>query len=748
MAHGASGSSAHEEKERQKREKKKEKLQKKLHQIQAEEEQEARSEDTPRGKGGGIQRLKSIIPHNAKKSRRKKYRKLLEKLQAIQDERSEEEIQAVDEFTAILKEADLIDPHMDDYHTFLRFLKARKFDFEKTKIMWENMLNWRKEFGANDLDNFEFPELLEVKKYYPHGHHGVDREGRPVYIELVGRVETAKMLHTTTMERFLKYHVKEFDRTFRIKFPACSVAAKRHIDQTTTVMDVSGMGLKNFSKEAREFLSAVAKIDSDNYPETLCRMYVINAGAAFRAVWGFVKSLLDPKTASKIHVLGARYHEQLFEAIDPSQFPSILGGQCTCEGVEGGCLMSDKGPWQDSELLKVVKLHRQGTLSGDSAENILGGKRFRFRWQSGTYKLDGDYSTEAETDGASDIDDIGTPSLSFSRDFDTLTTPNNVEFSSRNKFQDLPSPMTVGEKVRSSSTSSHRKPPSSSSTPRGAPNSSSKALNFNNAFNTTTTTPHSHYGSSNTSSDDESREHSRELGMGSVNNGLMERGREKGRGRESETERSWRERERVREKERIASRESAASKAQPAGGGLGSRRSSAASAPKFPASAPKILTPPLQTAPYHHQYSSKEQAGLLNMLFSFFGVFASLPLFFTKIMIRPVSTSLLLAPPASTQSREATSASPTEPPIPDQIMQRVRDLEVQVERLSSGPVTPVRTTEPAEHEWPVPALERVQALESELAETKRTLRTIVDKQDELLDIINRLRSKKRISCFG
>lgn len=136
----------------------------------------------------------------------------------------------------------------------------------------------------------------------------MDKEGRPVYIERLGKVEPSKLMNVTTIDRFLRYHVQGFEKMFKEKFPACSIAAKRHIDKTTTIIDVHGVvnsmltttfqnSLNNilwkskfivtlyilqnwvsFSKVANDLVMRMQKIDGDNYPEVTkcCRILNLN----------------------------------------------------------------------------------------------------------------------------------------------------------------------------------------------------------------------------------------------------------------------------------------------------------------------------------------------------------------------------------------------------------------------------------------------------------------------------------------
>nr|GMC72334.1 phosphatidylinositol/phosphatidylcholine transfer protein SFH13 [Ipomoea batatas] len=220
---------------------------------------------------------------------------------SIEDARDAKEESAVYELRQRLGSQELLPVRLDDYHTLLRFLKSRDFNIDKTVHMWEDMLNWRKEYGADTiLEDFDFEELEEVLQYYPQGYHGVDKEGRPIYIERLGQAHPNKLMKITTIERYLKHHVQDFERVIHEKFPACSIASKRRICSTTAILDVQGLGMKNFTMTAASLLSAMAKIDSSNYPETLNQLFIVNAGPGFRRVlWPAAQKFLDAKTIAK-----------------------------------------------------------------------------------------------------------------------------------------------------------------------------------------------------------------------------------------------------------------------------------------------------------------------------------------------------------------------------------------------------------------------------------------------------------------
>ncbi|KAL0904730.1 hypothetical protein M5K25_026873 [Dendrobium thyrsiflorum] len=341
-----------------------------------------------------------------KKGKKANYRTSSASIEDIRDAQEESTVHA---FRLELIARGLLPDRHDDYHTMLRFLKAKKFDIGKTIQMWEEMLRWRKEFGADTImEDFQYEEFKEVLHFYPRGYHGVDKEGRPVYIEMLGKVDPSKLLNVTTLERYIKYHVQEFEKILHEKFPACSIAAKKHIDSTTTILDVQGVGLKNLSKDARDLLQNMQKIGGDYYPEILHQLFIINAGHGFKLVWNSVKGFLDPNTTAKIRVLGTNYQQTLLEAIDASQLPDFLGGSCVCL-AEGGCLMSNKGPWNDPEIIKNVRNAQPRILKQLKQAQDKEQRRGLGSWLRSPKGRCSDTST---AESGSDIDDFCSPHVS------------------------------------------------------------------------------------------------------------------------------------------------------------------------------------------------------------------------------------------------------------------------------------------------------------------------------------------------
>ncbi|XP_055962203.1 phosphatidylinositol/phosphatidylcholine transfer protein SFH13-like [Mercurialis annua] len=325
---------------------------------------------------------------------------------SIEDIRDEKEESAVQDLRHILLERNLLPPRHDDYHSLLRFLKARDFNIEKTVHMWEEMLNWRKEFGTDTiLEDFEFEELDEVLQYYPQGYHGVDKEGRPVYIERLGKAHPSRLMRITNIDRYMKYHVQEFERALLEKFPACSIAAKRQICSTTTILDVNGLGIKNFTRTAANLLATMTKIDNSFYPETLHRMYIVNAGPGFKKMlWPAAQKFLDAKTIAKIQVLDPKSLPKLLEVIDSSQLPDFLGGSCPCSD-EGGCLRS-KGPWDDPEVMKLVH-NGEATFVRQITRVSFNQRKFDSSVQ--THAQKGRTSETSAAESGSDNDDPSSP---------------------------------------------------------------------------------------------------------------------------------------------------------------------------------------------------------------------------------------------------------------------------------------------------------------------------------------------------
>lgn len=113
----------------------------------------------------------------------------------------------------------------------------------------------------------------------------------------------------------------------KIILPECSKYAGRRIDTCTTIIDLKDTSvMKLFSGDVKRFIQISSRITQDYYPEMMHRMYIVNAGMMFKAVWAMIKPWLDSVTQSKIVIISGDGKKELLQDIPAQNLPVSLGG--------------------------------------------------------------------------------------------------------------------------------------------------------------------------------------------------------------------------------------------------------------------------------------------------------------------------------------------------------------------------------------------------------------------------------------
>jgi hypothetical protein len=269
------------------------------------------------------------------------------KASGFYDQLNQSQYDALQKWKTELKDQKVIDNfEVYDDLFLLRFLRARKFDLEKTMLMFKKFLQWRIDMKVEEINtSYELENLIEIKKLYPHGYHRTDKLGRPVYIELYDKTDVNGLFKVTTDEKMIKYYIKQYERQIKYIFPACSAVVQKPVEQSCTILDANGIGILSLVGPIKGFVKLASDIGQDYYPEMLGKMTILNVGFLFRAIWSMVKSFIDAKTQAKISLLKSNYKDELLKLIDEDKLPSFFGGKCTCDNFLYGCLGSDIGPW-------------------------------------------------------------------------------------------------------------------------------------------------------------------------------------------------------------------------------------------------------------------------------------------------------------------------------------------------------------------------------------------------------------------
>ena len=203
-------------------------------------------------------------------------------------------------------------------HWVARFLRARNCDIEKSKQMLLESLEWRKK---HDVDNVLKgpPPDSRIKEYLPHGFLGISRDGYQIYVERTGLLclPAPEVLPMSALHHWKIYTAEYADELIKTnpKRKTCLV-----------ILDVTGIAISRVSKHVIDYIKMTSEVDEKNYPESLHKVVIINAGFIFSTAYKMVQYFIAAEVREKIKVLGGDYEKELYQYVRPEDMPTFIRG--------------------------------------------------------------------------------------------------------------------------------------------------------------------------------------------------------------------------------------------------------------------------------------------------------------------------------------------------------------------------------------------------------------------------------------
>ncbi|PGH04291.1 hypothetical protein AJ79_07138 [Helicocarpus griseus UAMH5409] len=230
-----------------------------------------------------------------------------------------------------------------------RFLRARRFEVKGAVDQFQATEEWRKTNQINDLyENFDVDSYEEARRVYPQWTGRRDRRGIPIFVFVIKNLNSKNMAAYSASSsknapthgfskvpgRLLRLFAL-YENMVRFTLPLCSSLERPHpetpIVNTTNIVDISGVGLKQFWN-LKGHMQDASVLATAHYPETLDRIFIIGAPSFFPTVWGWIKRWFDPVTTSKIFILSAsEVKPTLSTFMDPCNIPKQYGGELEWE---------------------------------------------------------------------------------------------------------------------------------------------------------------------------------------------------------------------------------------------------------------------------------------------------------------------------------------------------------------------------------------------------------------------------------
>eukprot|EP00930_Biecheleria_cincta_P062960 TRINITY_DN48418_c0_g1_i1.p1 TRINITY_DN48418_c0_g1~~TRINITY_DN48418_c0_g1_i1.p1 ORF type:complete len:332 (-),score=48.57 TRINITY_DN48418_c0_g1_i1:64-1059(-) len=161
--------------------------------------------------------------------------------------------------------------------------------------------------------------------------YGADKHGLPVLYNAMGKADLHGCAREVGQENVTRFAVYQNDYFFDI---ARSMSSRNEAAQDfshvlhsgVTIVDMDGFSVRRFYSNFPVF-KHFAEAAKFLHPERQRRCFIVRAPWVFASIWNVVSAVLDPKTVSRISILGVNDSLQpLIDEVGAGNVPYFLGG--------------------------------------------------------------------------------------------------------------------------------------------------------------------------------------------------------------------------------------------------------------------------------------------------------------------------------------------------------------------------------------------------------------------------------------
>ena len=217
-----------------------------------------------------------------------------------------------------------------------RFMKFYNNNQIRALKAWQATQSWRKDQSVWNIHAKPNKYYYKVKEAYPHFVHGYSKAGYPVIYEQPGKMNLKSLFASgCQVPDMLRHYI------FFMEFISNRVCAKPEIRSligkngtpqyssswgSMVVLDIKGAGLGLLNGDVIKYLKEAGDTNSQHYPLSMKRAFVINAPFFVAGAWSGLKNSIVPASVQVDLLSESRYLNALREFIDDDQIPPEYGG--------------------------------------------------------------------------------------------------------------------------------------------------------------------------------------------------------------------------------------------------------------------------------------------------------------------------------------------------------------------------------------------------------------------------------------